>query len=139
MEIQREGTLVGSVIPGHEFGMDVANECSGIRSLFAMMVFIAVYAHFILKTKLQRWTLFVLSVPMAILGNVCRVLSICLVAHWFGEDIAAGVWHQYVGFLAFIIALWAMLHVVERIEKSGSPSLAFRSRLLARFFRKPKD
>ena len=58
------------------FAIDVADPCSGLRSLFALMALTAGYAYFTQPTWLRRGILFAASVPIAILGNVARILSI---------------------------------------------------------------
>ena len=132
MEIMREGTLVGALTPGKEFRLNIADECSGIRSLFAIMMMTSTYAHFVLKSKLKRWLLFALSIPIAVLGNMIRILLVCLVAYYTGEEAAAGFFHTYSGYVVYFIAVSVMLVVAERIEKSGSSAL--RPRILRKWF-----
>ena len=88
--VERSGTALFSRVPGAEFNVDVADPCSGIRSLFAMMALTAAYAFFTQKTLAKKWALFVCSLPIAMIGNMVRIMSICLVATWFGQDVATG-------------------------------------------------
>ena len=108
MEIQRSGTALFSRVLGGEFSVDVADPCSGIRSLFAMMALTAAYAHFTLKTHVSKWLLFACSIPIAMIGNMFRIFSICLVARFFGQEIATGFYHDYSGFVIFIIGVFLM-------------------------------
>ena len=117
MEIERSGTALFSRIPGGEFNVDVADPCSGIRSLFAMMALTAAYAHFTLKTRFQKWTLFACSLPIAMIGNMFRIFSICLVARFFGQKVATGFYHDYSGFVIFIIGVFLMFQTGRGVIK----------------------
>jgi len=108
MEIERSGTALFSRVSGSEFNVDVADPCSGIRSLFAMMALTVFYGHFTLKTRLQKGLLFACSIPIAVIGNMFRIFSICLIANFFGEKIATGFYHDYSGYVIFVIGVLLM-------------------------------
>lgn len=108
MAIERSGTALFSRVPGSEFNVDVADPCSGIRSLFAMMALTAAYAHFTLKTRLQKGFLFACSIPIAVIGNMFRIFSICLIANFFGQKVATGFYHDYSGYVIFVIGVLLM-------------------------------
>jgi exosortase/archaeosortase family protein len=117
MAIERSGTALFSRVPGGEFNVDVADPCSGIRSLFAMMALTAAYAHFTLKAPLQKWMLFACSLPIAMVGNMFRIFSICFVARFFGQKIATGFYHDYSGFVIFIIGVLLMFESCRWVIK----------------------
>jgi len=117
MAVERSGTAIFSRIPGGEFNVDVADPCSGIRSLFAIMSLMAAYAYLILKTRFQRWTLFACSIPVAIIGNMFRIFSICLIARYFSQETATGFYHDYSVFVIFGIAVWLMQDIAKRLVK----------------------
>ena len=118
--IERSGTALFSRVPGAEFSVDVADPCSGIRSLFAMMALTAAYAYFTQKTLLQKWALFACAMPLAMIGNIFRIFSICLVASWFGQDVAMGFYHDYSGYVVFLVGVLLMVQAGALIEKSGA-------------------
>ncbi|MCL2103752.1 MAG: exosortase/archaeosortase family protein [Kiritimatiellaeota bacterium] len=99
--------------PDTMFGVDVADPCSGIRSLFSLTSGAAAYAHFCRETRRRRWMLLVCSFPVAILGNILRILSICVVGIIFGKAAAMGWFHDCAGQVFFFIAL-ALLFLTER-------------------------
>ena len=108
MAIERSGTALFSRVPGSEFNVDVADPCSGIRSLFAMMALTVFYGHFTLKTRVQKCFLFACSIPIAVIGNMFRIFSICLVANFFGQETATGFFHDYSGYVVFVIGVLLM-------------------------------
>lgn len=114
-DIVQQGTMVGAA--DGSFAVDVADPCSGLRSLFALMALTAGYAYFTQPTWLRRGILFAASVPIAILGNVCRILTIVLVANFASSDFATGFYHDYSGFVVFAVAILLMVAAGETIEK----------------------
>lgn len=119
LSIERSGTALFSRVAGAEFNVDVADPCSGVRSLFAMMALTAAYAHFTQKTSLQKWSLFACSIPLAMIGNIFRILSICLVATMFGQEVATGFYHDYSGYVVFLVGVILMVEAGVAIEKGG--------------------
>ena len=113
--IVQQGTMVGAA--DGSFSIDVADPCSGLRSLFALMALTAGYAYFTQPTWLRRGILFAASVPIAILGNVMRILTIVLVANFASSDFATGFYHDYSGFVVFAVAILLMVATGEGITK----------------------
>ncbi|MEM7394014.1 MAG: exosortase/archaeosortase family protein, partial [Verrucomicrobiota bacterium] len=74
----------------------------------AMTAITAVYAWFTQRTFIRKWLLFLCSVPLAVLGNIIRVLAISLVAQAFGQDVAM-IFHDYSGFIFFPVSIALML------------------------------
>jgi exosortase len=113
MAIERSGTALFSRIPGREFNVDVADPCSGIRSLFAMMALTVAYGHYTLKTRTQKCFLFACSIPIAVIGNMFRIFSICLIASLFGQNFAMGYYHDYSGYFIFVVAVLLMFQAAH--------------------------
>lgn len=103
-------TRVGSGLYSEEVGgFNVAPECSGLRSLLAMTALIAFYAWFSQKTLLKKWLLFLASIPIAIVANICRIVLVVVVARFFGRELALGLWHDYSGYPIFVISVLLVL------------------------------
>lgn len=92
-----------------ELKLDVADACSGIRSLTAMTALAAGYGYLVMKTLWSKWIIFLSSIPLAMVGNMFRIVAIGIIAEAFGTDVAAGVIHDYSGFLVFGMALALMV------------------------------
>ena len=119
-EAVREGTAVISR-GAHPFAVDVAEPCSGLRSLFALMALTAGYAYFNQPTWLRRGLLFACSVPLAVAGNVVRIVSICMIASCTDPKFATGFYHDYSGYIVFIVAIALMVLVGELIDRLAAP------------------
>jgi len=91
------------------FELDVADPCSGLRSLLAMTALTAVYAFLTQKTLLKKWILFLASIPLAIIGNMARITTIGLMAQAFGQKFATGLYHDYSGYIVFSVAIGLMV------------------------------
>jgi exosortase len=104
---------------GQKFSVDVADPCSGIRSLFALMMVSALYAHFAMRTWWRKWIVFLCSIPLAVLGNLARILILTLGTMAFGAEFAIGKdalsdpswFHMAAGYAVFAVALGGMLGI----------------------------
>lgn len=91
------------------FNFEIAEGCSGIRSLVAMTMITAIYVHLTQNTLWKKTTIFLFSVAFAIVGNAGRIFTVVIVAKLINPELAAGIYHDYSGYIFFPIALGAML------------------------------
>jgi exosortase len=105
-----ETLRVGTSIRSEVFDFDVANPCSGIRSLMALTTVTAAFAYITQREQWKRWVMFLCAIPLAVLGNMCRVVGIALVGQVYGGGPAMRI-HDYSGFIVFGVALVAMLAI----------------------------
>ncbi len=102
---------------GAKFQLDVANPCSGIRSLFALTMITALYSYLTLPKIWQRWFLFLCSIPLAILGNFIRILLLTFGTIFFGAKFAIGTeaepttFHMGAGYFVYLIAVGGMIGI----------------------------
>ena len=108
--VERSGSSIHSFAAGG-FSLDVADPCSGLRSLLAMTALTAVYAYLTQPTLVRKWLLFLCSIPLAIVGNMARIITIALVAQAFGQELAVGIYHDYSGYVVFAVAITLMVAV----------------------------
>ncbi len=107
---------------GERFQLDVANPCSGIRSLFALTMVAALYSYLTLPKLWQRWGLFVCAAPLAIFGNFIRILMLTGGTILFGAKFAIGTeaepstYHMIAGYVVFVIAIGGMFGIAEILQ-----------------------
>jgi hypothetical protein len=114
-------------VAGQKFAVDVANPCSGIRSLFALMMVGSLFAHFTLKGAWRKWLLFLSTPPLAVMGNLARILMLTIGTVLFGSEFALGKnplehpswFHLLAGYLVFIVALLGMMGVASLLSRIG--------------------
>lgn len=102
---------VGTVVQAADnaFKFEVDEGCSGIRSLMAIAMIAAVWAHFTQDRLWKKLLLFGGSLFFAIIGNAGRLVSIFVVGRFFGQDLAGGPYHIISGYLSFPFAIAAMM------------------------------
>jgi len=93
----------------NSFNFTIAEGCSGIRSLVAMIMVTAIYVHITQRQIWKKGLILAFSLVFAIVGNIGRIFTLILVAKFINPNLAAGIYHEYSGFVFFPIALLAML------------------------------
>jgi len=97
-------------------GFDVAEGCSGIRSLMAMIMVTAIFVHLTQNKLWKQIVILLCSTGFAIIGNAGRIVSIFLVAKYINAKFAGGPYHEYSGYISFPIALCAMLMMSKLLD-----------------------
>lgn len=104
-------------LAGEGFSLDVADPCSGLRSIFALAALTAAYAYLTQKTLLKKWLLFFCALPLAIFGNFVRILGIAVVARFCGQKVALGFYHDFSGYITFLVAILLMMAVGKGLDR----------------------
>lgn len=91
------------------FQFEIAGGCSGIRSLTAMTMLAALYVHFTQREMWKKIVIFGGSLIFALFGNLVRIFTVVIFARFIDRDMAAGIYHDYSGFIFFPIAVGAMV------------------------------
>jgi exosortase len=104
----------GNVIELVGMRLDVAEACSGIRSLFALLTFAVTLGQFGNSSRLRVAALALATIPVAVVINGARIAGTGLTAHVWGSAAATGVLHTLSGTVAFGAAMLVLL-AVERV------------------------
>ncbi|MBV8834655.1 MAG: exosortase/archaeosortase family protein [Acidobacteriaceae bacterium] len=88
--------------------LDIAEACSGIRSLLSLGFLSLVYAYFTDKRVWMRWALLVATIPIAIGANGVRVAVTGLLSE-INTKFAQGAYHEMEGYIVFVVALAALI------------------------------
>jgi exosortase len=97
--------------------LEVAEACSGIRSLVSLLTLAIVFGYFSDPRGWVRTLLALSSVPVAIVTNGFRVAGTGIAAHRFGAAAAEGFFHEFSGWLVFVSAFMLMLAVQRAIVR----------------------
>jgi exosortase A len=89
----------------------IADPCSGLRSLIALVALGALFAYLTRGKTWKRVVLFASAVPLAVFANVVRIAVLCVVANIWGIDAALGFFHDFSGLLLFMIAFVGLVTV----------------------------
>jgi exosortase D (VPLPA-CTERM-specific) len=111
----------GNVITLATTSLEVAEACSGIRSLVSLVTLAVVWGYFTASPMWLRWTLVAASVPIAIFANGTRVAGTGIAAHFIGPAAAEGFFHTFSGWMVFVVA-GVLLLLVHRLASWLGPS-----------------
>lgn len=106
----REGTMIH--LP--QMSMGVADACSGLRSLVLVTAVAAFYAYVYMPTQLLRIVFFLLSIPIALVANVFRILITGVVGYFWGAGELFDFVHDVSGLLVLVVA-GAILVMVDSL------------------------
>jgi exosortase len=102
----------GNVIELPLMKLEVAEACSGIRSLMSLFTLAVFYGYFMEKSAWRRVALVLASIPIAIAANAVRILGTGLCVQFWDPDKALGFFHEFSGWVIFLVSL-ASLYVVH--------------------------
>jgi exosortase len=105
--VLREGNIL--VLPGR--ALEVAEACSGIRSLMTLIMLAIVLGYFTERRTGVRVAIVIAAVPIAVLANAIRVTGTGLMSYWVGPAAADGFFHGFSGWIVFVVALAGLLAV----------------------------
>lgn len=99
-----------------KFQLDVADPCSGIRSLLALMALSLAFAKLSKLNNAGKTILFLSFLPVAIIANIIRIILLVLVTKFFGTEIAMGFYHDISGYIIFIIATILLFFIEHNLK-----------------------
>jgi len=95
----------GNVLVLSNTTLEVAEACSGIRSLVSLLTLGIVLGYFTDRRSWARVTIALMTIPIAIVTNGLRVAGTGIAARYYGVAAAEGFLHSVSGWLVFIAAL----------------------------------
>ncbi|MDF1552140.1 MAG: exosortase [Deferrisomatales bacterium] len=94
----------GNIIHLASQTLEVADACSGIRSLLSLLALGVVYAYFTETVQWKRGLIVLSTVPIAIAANAFRVAGTGVLTHYVSPQAAEGFFHTFSGWLVFVVA-----------------------------------
>ena len=104
----------GHIIELPRMRLEVAEACSGIRSLVSLFTLSIFYGYFLEKSPWRRVVLALASIPIAIAANAVRILGTGLCVQYWDPDKALGFFHEFSGWVIFLVSL-ACLYLLHRL------------------------
>jgi exosortase len=93
--------------------LEVAEACSGIRSLMSLATLAIIYGY-LLETRISvRLLLALASIPIAVIANSLRIIGTGLLVQYWDPEKAEGFFHAFSGWLIFVISL-SLLFLLHR-------------------------
>lgn len=104
--------------------IEVARECSGIRSSMALVILALLVSHFRLKSFWSQILFVACGLLMMIVKNGIRIATLTLLAMYVDPNFLFGRLHHQGGVVFFILALLLLLPLLLFLERMESKSLA---------------
>ncbi len=109
----------GNIIMFPQTVLEVADACSGLRSLMSLVTLAVAVAFMMHKSILNRTILILSAVPVAILTNMFRVIVTGYLASHYGAAAAEGFFHEFAGMAVFILAMVILFTESAILRKVG--------------------
>lgn len=124
--VLREGLIF--VLP--QVSIEVAKECSGIRSTQALLIICLLAGYLFLRTNWRRSALLVAAIPVLIIKNGVRIATLTLLAVHVDPSFLTGRLHHEGGFVFFALGMLILLPLLWWFQKSEAAGTG-RGRLSA--------
>lgn len=109
ISVFRDGNIIQ--LAGGSLG--VAEACSGLNSLSALIVGSILFGFLICERPIGRILLFASAIPLAIIVNVLRVAGTAVLAD-YNQEFAMGFYHSFSGWLVFVAGA-TVLYALARL------------------------
>lgn len=104
----------GNVINLPSMALEVAEACSGIRSLMSLVTLAIIYGYLMEKRLGLRLLLAAASIPIAVVANSVRIIGTGLLVQYWDPEMAEGYFHASWGWIIFVISL-ALLFTTHKL------------------------
>jgi exosortase len=104
-----DATVRGAQVTVPGVDLVVGAQCSGLRSIVALLTLVAIFVFVLDGPWWGRLLLALSAIPVAIVGNVLRVASLLWVADSWGAGAGLTYYHDYSGIVFFLIAFVLLL------------------------------
>ncbi|WP_200390863.1 exosortase/archaeosortase family protein [Roseibacillus ishigakijimensis] len=124
-------------VTGDPIALDVHAACSGMRSLFALVMIGLVFSFLRVKEEWKRWVLMACVPLVAVAGNFVRILMLFGGSAVWGTDFAVGeghemsTFHLVAGLMVFVVAL-VLLSLMVAVMEGGWQKVFKRSKVVRR-------
>lgn len=116
--VYREGNMLFFL----QTQLEVAEACSGIRSIMSLTMLSAIFAYMSTGSRWRQALLVLSAVPIAILANIVRVSGTGILAHFFGDRVARGFMHEFSGLAVFAFGLGVLFLEFKLLQRLGAPA-----------------
>jgi len=110
----------GNVIQLPAMPLEVAEACSGIRSLMSLFTVAVIFGYFAERSTWRRTLLAVASLPIAVAANVARIVGTGLCVQYWDPEKALGFFHEFSGWLMFLVSM-SCLYLVHTLMNRVAP------------------
>jgi len=110
----------GNVINLPAMPLEVAEACSGIRSLLSLGALAVIYGYFLEKSIPKRIILALASVPIAVAANAARIVGTGVCVQYWDPNKAMGFFHEFSGWVIFLFSVVILGIVQKALSLAGA-------------------
>ena len=117
--VLREGNVIN--LPAMQ--LEVAEACSGIRSMMSLFTVAVIFGYLFERSTFRRILLAFCSLPIAVAANALRIFGTGLCVQYWDPVKAMGFFHEFSGWLMFLVSLSCLyfVHLATRGLGRGGP------------------
>lgn len=111
----REGNII--MLPA--MPLEVAEACSGIRSLLSLGTLAIIYGYFTEQRVSLRVILAFAAIPIAVLANGFRIFGTGIMVQYWNPERALGFFHEFSGWLVFLVSMCLLFMIQKALSFSS--------------------
>jgi exosortase len=104
--------------------IEVAKECSGIRSSLALLITTLLMGELVLRSGWRKALLVLSTVPMLIFKNGVRIVAVSLLSIYVNPGFLHGWLHTSGGIVFYLLGLALLMPILEALRKSEDANWA---------------
>lgn len=109
----------GNIIQLASMPLEVAEACSGIRSLTSLLTLALIYGYFLEKSRWRIAALAVAAFPIAVVANSMRIVGTGVAVEYWNPESALGFFHEFSGWVIFIVSLVLLFGTHRLLARIG--------------------
>jgi exosortase len=110
----------GNILQFANCSLEVAEACSGIRSLTAYIMLGCLFGYMMRGSFIRRSMMVIIAVPLAFLVNILRVVGTGVLANYYGSHVARGFLHEFSGIAVFLVGFFLFFLIYRLIEEKDN-------------------
>jgi len=113
----------GNVLYFAQTQLEVAQACSGLRSIVALTMLSVIFVYLTRKGVARKIILLTSAIPIALLANIMRVTGTGILAHLYGSVVARGFLHEISGLVVFVFGFLVLSLEFSLLNKIGTKKI----------------
>jgi len=110
----------GNIIKLPTMTLEVAQACSGIRSLMSLGALAVIFGYIVETRIFPRILLALSAIPIAVAANGFRIMGTGLLGYYWDPSKAEGFFHEFEGWVIFVISLLMLFILQAALHWIGS-------------------
>ena len=110
----------GNILTFPEITLEVADACSGMRSLISLLAISTAFAFLLPANGLKRLFIILSAIPIAIACNAVRVIVTGILSQYWGKAAAEGFFHEFAGLAVFACGVAMLLFLGAALNRKNS-------------------